>query len=218
MKKDNGIKEKLEKIGADIGYNIASSFLGDAVLVSNDFLWGYHLDRNNMNRIVDFKTVFKENWILLIGKESVYHRIGKGNENNLKFVSPDGHHEAVFKEVNGHFQRVTDMENLGTYNICSPKDKIGHLIYDINPYYFVGCGGYEKYHYLDRGLATAKALFGICKPNYEIILELKALAIKGKFDRAEYEMLSNLYLRQYSSEIEKAKLKKEDFILRRDNR
>ena len=102
VKKDEGLKEKLEKIGADIEYNIASSFLGDTVLVSNDFLWKKHFERNNKNRIVDFKTVFKENWTLLLAKESVFHRIGKGNESNLKFVSPDGHHEVVFKERNGH--------------------------------------------------------------------------------------------------------------------
>ena len=66
---------------------------------------------------------------------------------NLKFISPDGYSEVVYKEKDGHLKIVTDMKNYGTYNRCPPgkaedkaierwKDDGMHFIEDILPYWY----------------------------------------------------------------------------------
>jgi RHS repeat-associated protein len=71
-----------------------------------------HDNRNFRNQCPSFDYA-QTHWILLPASQSIYHRIGPGNENNLKFVSPDGHCEAVF-HPDGTL--VTDPINAGTYN------------------------------------------------------------------------------------------------------
>jgi len=57
----------------------------------------------------------------------------EGNEDNLKYVSEDGHHEAVF-DCYGNL--VVDPLNMGTYNYFGPRDLKGipHAIADVLPY------------------------------------------------------------------------------------
>ena len=63
--------------------------------------------------------------------------MGPGNENNIKFISPDGHGEAVF---NPDGTLVTDPVNMGTYNFNSPNELLGvpHFVNDVLPYYVWG--------------------------------------------------------------------------------
>lgn len=79
----------------------------------------------------------KANWTQLNNFESAFHRYGEGNELNEKFISLDGHSEAVF-----HFGAlVTDELNGGTYNFYSPITHPGdHLFVDVAPYYWWGNG------------------------------------------------------------------------------
>jgi RHS repeat-associated protein len=65
-----------------------------------------------------------------------YHQQGVGNEENKKFVSPDGHSEAIFDYMNNP---VTDALNMPTYNRADPtSNPIGHTILDVIPYVIWG--------------------------------------------------------------------------------
>jgi RHS repeat-associated protein len=72
-------------------------------------------------------------WILQSAFRSQYHRYGPGNEQNLKFVSGDGHHESVFRPDG---TLVTDCVNGGTYNFGT--NDVTHFFYDMLPYYMFG--------------------------------------------------------------------------------
>ncbi|WP_108946994.1 hypothetical protein [Shewanella halifaxensis] len=63
--------------------------------------------------------------------------MGLGNENNRKFVSPDGHSEAVF---GSNSCLVTDDKNGGTYNFAGPRTLGGvpHAVLDVAPYFIFG--------------------------------------------------------------------------------
>jgi RHS repeat-associated protein len=76
-------------------------------------------------------------WTELTPDESIYHRMGSGNENNRKFVSPDGRSEAVFDCSDN---LVTDPANAGTYNYFGPRllNGIPHAITDVVPYFIFG--------------------------------------------------------------------------------
>jgi RHS repeat-associated protein len=67
-----------------------------------------------------------------------YHRQGQGAAGNVKYVSPDGHYEAVYNK-NGNL--VTDPVNRGTYNFNDPvTDPSGHFKNDVWPYWKWGNG------------------------------------------------------------------------------
>jgi RHS repeat-associated protein len=100
----------------------------------------------------------KTHWIQLPASQSIYHQHGSGNENNVKFVSPDGHGEAVF-HPDGTL--VTDQTNGGTYNYCfSPTgDKItnfGHIVFDVVPYCIWGNGPQDKATWTQRIVGSDK--------------------------------------------------------------
>ena len=70
------------------------------------------------------------------GVDPRLHRYGEGNEDNIKLISPDGHHE-VITDKNGN--KVTSPANRGTYNYCDPsKNKICHVVVDVVPYLILG--------------------------------------------------------------------------------
>ncbi len=96
-----------------------------------------HYIRNEWNKTdksIDYRIA---NWKLLSSDESIYHRMGKGNENNLKFVSSDGHKEMVLDENNCP---VKDDKNMATYNFFGPRTLLGvpHFVADVIPYYVLG--------------------------------------------------------------------------------
>lgn len=99
-----------------------------------------HYARNASNVDVGIMDVLNtDEWVLLSDAESVYHRQGPGNENNLKFVSADGNMEAVFYPSG---VLVTDPVNLGTYNFYGPRpwysSGLLHLGADVAPYLLWG--------------------------------------------------------------------------------
>ncbi|MGM0508881.1 MAG: hypothetical protein ACQERZ_06895 [Fusobacteriota bacterium] len=156
----------------------------------------HYFNRKVTNRKVDFNTVYEENWILLPGEKSVFHRIGEGNENNLKFVSPDGHHEAVFKLEGNELVLVTDPLNARSYNYSGPLEAYGipHIGKDILPYYLL-CNTPEDFWDIKVRLEIGKANFNFIMQNYnnnkEIIEELY-----GKLEIDTYNQLRELYEEQ----------------------
>ena len=95
-----------------------------------------HWTRNNNNQTPSYK-IAKAEWTKLDRVESIYHQMGSGNENNEKFVSPNGHNEVVYNE-NGCL--VTDEANQGTYNYAGPRTLGGlpHVVLDVIPYMIFG--------------------------------------------------------------------------------
>ena len=104
--------------------------------ISSVCLKDIHYYRNECNNAPETENEAKkkEGWRKLSPLKSVFHRQGRGNECNSKYVSSDGHHEGVYK--NG--KRVDDPLNMGTYNYSSPDNPVGHFINDILPYYIWG--------------------------------------------------------------------------------
>ncbi len=93
-----------------------------------------HYSRNQYNQEVSYSEA-KKDWTLLTPEKSVYHRMGPGNENNQKFVSPDGRSEMVFYP-DGTI--VIEPVNMGTYNYSSPDNWAGHFGDDVVPYWIWG--------------------------------------------------------------------------------
>ena len=96
-------------------------FVGDF----RESLLGWHFNRNMYNdpeRAKELQDDF----------HSRYHRYGKGNENNKKYLSPNKHHEAVYR--NG--QLVNSRLNRGTYNYGT--NLFTHTIFDWFPYKLLG--------------------------------------------------------------------------------
>ena len=93
-----------------------------------------HYNRNQYNKKVTMDEAKDLGWSQMTPQMSKYHQIGTGNEDNLKFVSPDGHSEAVFYP-DGTI--VTDPSNMATYNYYSPYELYGipHFFNDMLPYY-----------------------------------------------------------------------------------
>ncbi len=82
----------------------------------------------------------KSKWTLLSVGNSIYHMnptnfSGDGLK-NLKFVSADGHHEAVYNQNGNLLTQYNDSINMGTYNYASPYwgSKVKHLSLDVIPY------------------------------------------------------------------------------------
>ncbi|OXU14830.1 RHS repeat-associated core domain-containing protein [Sedimentisphaera salicampi] len=95
-----------------------------------------HYNRNKFNTYPPNLTIAQDQWQELPGWKAKYHKMGEGNENNRKFISPSGKCEAVYDE-NGNL--VTDSVNQGTYNFYSPeKEPMKHFGYDVLPYYLWG--------------------------------------------------------------------------------
>jgi len=91
--------------------------------------------RNRYNKTTTYANA-KKNWTKMNGWQSGFHRQGQGNENNEKYISPDGHSEQVFKPDG---TPVNDKKNRGTYNYKHPtKDPLGHVLEDVLPYLFYG--------------------------------------------------------------------------------
>ena len=99
-----------------------------------------HFNRNNSQRPkVSYRDIsasdsgFKK----LPPEKSVFHRIGKGNENNEKWVNDKGE-EYVFNPSTYPPRFVTDAVNMGTYNYLPASDLTGHYLLDVLPYILWG--------------------------------------------------------------------------------
>lgn len=84
-----------------------------------------------------FEDDVANSWNLLSPGQSIYHRIGEGNEDNLKYVHIDKHGEIVLRPIgNNQYELVDDKINGGTYNYGT--NWYTHFFSDMLPYYFWG--------------------------------------------------------------------------------
>ena len=99
-----------------------------------------HYFRNYLNRApLNLETMLNNysssQWILMDPTKAAYHMYGDNGEFNIKFISTDGHFEAVYNRDGILLTADNDPINMGTYNYADPnKNPIKHLEYDVNPY------------------------------------------------------------------------------------
>ena len=96
-----------------------------------------HYTRNQYNdtSTYDQVTLVCGPWALQSDDKSIFHRMGEGNENNNKYVHPNGS-EAVY---NTKDELITNSLNMGTYNyINNSTSTIGHGLVDVVPYFIFG--------------------------------------------------------------------------------
>jgi hypothetical protein len=131
-----------------------------------------HYFRNKLNRApitLNALITFNRNnptrkWIMLAPEDAAFHMNGQDGEYNVKFISCNGHHEAVYNKNGVLLTEYNDAENMGTYNYRNPNaDKNGHFWYDVNTYYWWGNAAGAV---IDGAIgATAKAALNLIKYN-----------------------------------------------------
>lgn len=139
----NKYGSKLDDFGSD---NVASfnTLVNSVVKQVGAVDKEMHFFRNKLNRCPSSLDAMMQyitdnpdkKWTMLDPDQAAFHMNGTNGEFNLKFVSPDGHFEAVYNSITGAL--VTDAENMGTYNYVGPSDASGHTTYDVNPYFMWG--------------------------------------------------------------------------------
>lgn len=75
-------------------------------------------------------------WKLMSRKSTRFHMYGADGEYNMKFVSADGHFEAVYNRDGCKLTAENDPMNMGTFNYGDPlNEKMSHTVYDIMPFF-----------------------------------------------------------------------------------
>jgi hypothetical protein len=75
-------------------------------------------------------------WKLLPWQNMAFHMYGKDGEYNLKFISADGHFEAVYNKDGIVLTQENDPLNMGTFNYAHQlADQITHYNLDVWPYF-----------------------------------------------------------------------------------
>jgi hypothetical protein len=74
-------------------------------------------------------------WKLQSPKQAAFHMQGPDGVYNVKFVSPDGHFEAVYDKDGILLTEANDPINMGTYNYADPASELfKHVLYDVSPF------------------------------------------------------------------------------------
>jgi hypothetical protein len=87
---------------------------------------------DEMIRIIidDENNIFE--WKLLPWQNMAFHMYGKDGEYNLKFISADGHFEAVYNKAGMLLTQKNDPLNMGTFNYAHQlADQITHYNLDV---------------------------------------------------------------------------------------
>jgi hypothetical protein len=75
-------------------------------------------------------------WELLPWQNTAFHMYGKDGEYNLKFISADGHFEAVYNRDGILLTQDNDPLNMGTFNYAHQlADQMTHYNLDVWPYF-----------------------------------------------------------------------------------
>ncbi|MFA5905541.1 MAG: RHS repeat-associated core domain-containing protein, partial [Desulfobacula sp.] len=119
-----------------------------------------HYTRNIFNDEILYIDA-RKTWEKLHPDKAIYHRMGKGNENNEKYISSSGHSEAIFTPDG---KLVTDSANMGTFNFFPPNILWGipHGIMDVIPYFVLGNTPGDMFN-PDRFTTSWNHLFGSSK-------------------------------------------------------
>ncbi|OGT94342.1 MAG: hypothetical protein A2298_00275 [Gammaproteobacteria bacterium RIFOXYB2_FULL_38_6] len=136
-------------VDPDGEYLLSGAIVATAVII--------HYSRNIFNDKVSYADA-RKTWEKLPADKAVYHRMGKGGENNEKYISPSGHSEAIFSPDG---KLVTDSANKGTFNFFSPNILWGipHGIADVIPYFILGNTPDDIFN-SDRFTTSWQHLFG----------------------------------------------------------
>lgn len=106
-----------------------------------------HYLRNAFNRapenltsmLADIKAKSPYGWHLLSQFETFYHMQGKDGDYNVKFVSEEGYHEAIYNKAGDLLTERNDPVNMGTFNYADPTGQPAmHAALDVLPYYSYG--------------------------------------------------------------------------------
>jgi hypothetical protein len=75
-------------------------------------------------------------WRLAIWQDTAFHAYGEDGAYNLKFISRDGHFEAVYNKDGVLLTADNDPLNMGTFNYGDYQtENMKHLKYDVWPYF-----------------------------------------------------------------------------------
>ena len=89
-------------------------------------------------------------------EKSIFHQIGRGNENNEKWTNDKGE-EYVFNPSTNPPQLVTNSVNIGTYNFSPESDPTGHYLLDVLPYLLWGNSESDSTTFEERSRLFEKA-------------------------------------------------------------
>lgn len=117
----------------------AGNAVGDAISEATDvselvFDKQLNFDRNNYNFVPPSETMVEnKSWREVPDAKAVAHQQGTcPDQGNNKYVSTNGHYEAVY-DADGN--AVTSGPNIGTYNYYDyNSDPVKHVLYDILPW------------------------------------------------------------------------------------
>ena len=90
-------------------------------------------------------------------EKSIFHQIGRGNENNEKWTNDKGE-EYVFNPSTNPPKLVTNSVNIGTYNFRPESDLAGHYLLDVLPYLLWGNSESDSTTFEERSRLFDKAL------------------------------------------------------------
>ena len=75
-------------------------------------------------------------WKLVNRQSTRFHMFGKNGEYNMKFISEDGHFEAIYNIEGVKLTGENNPMNMGTFNYGDPiNEKLSHIVYDILPFF-----------------------------------------------------------------------------------
>ena len=124
-----------------------------------------HYARNYFNNLPDLNTILND-WIKQDASANMYHLNTNGSQGfdalyNIKYLSPDGHREAVICFIPGQTPYiVTDPANMGTYNFGTSTFE--HALFDVLPYCLYGNSPQDttlnRVYPIKRGLNYVPAL------------------------------------------------------------
>jgi hypothetical protein len=78
-------------------------------------------------------------WKLVSRKGTWLHMFGRNGEYNMKFISADGHFEAIYNIDGVKLTGENDSMNMGTFNYAdSVNEKLRHAVYDVLPFFIWG--------------------------------------------------------------------------------
>ena len=75
-------------------------------------------------------------WKLVSRQSTRLHMFGRNGEYNMKFISADGHFEAIYNIDGVKLTGENNPMNMGTFNYGNPVNKkLRHIVYDILPFF-----------------------------------------------------------------------------------
>ena len=134
-------------------------FLTEAGLTEKQFKEIHFARNNNQKSDVNYSDISASDsgFRKLPPEKSIFHQIGRGNENNEKWTNDKGE-EYVFNPSTNPPKLVTNSVNIGTYNFRPESDLAGHYLLDVLPYLLWGNSESDSTTFEERSRLFDKAL------------------------------------------------------------